>query len=401
MPSTKKNLSVSQLRVGLFVLAGLVILAFMILNSSGDFNPFKKTMTLKARFASADGLREGAEVQLAGIRIGKVSLVRLLPPDSPEDAKVEATIIVDRELEGRPVTERIRTDSLAQLVATSVLANDKMINITTGTAKGSPVNEGHVLDSRDAISINQLTVTGNELLQQINRLAGPANEILNKANQGEGTLGNFINDPSLYNSLDTTILETKTLMVKLQETVEGLNKGGGSAGKLLKETELYDSLNATVKQLEAISADIRAGRGSAGKFISDEKFYEETKQAVTEIRGAAEKLNGVADDLKVLTGNMRLGKGSAGKLFTDEKLYENAVLALDRFNSTAEKLDLILGDARGGKGTLGKLLTDETLYNNVNQTASNVNQLSSEGTKLLYDFRQNPKKYLRIKVSLF
>lgn len=49
----------------------------------------------------------------------------------------------------------------------------------------------------------------------------------------------------------------------------------------------------------------------------------------------------------------------------------------------------------------GKLINDETLYNNLNQTASNVNQLSSEGTKLIYDFRQNPKKYLRIKLSLF
>ena len=59
------------------------------------------------------------------------------------------------------------------------------------------------------------------------------------------------------------------------------------------------------------------------------------------------------------------------------------------------------GPAASGKGTLGKLVTDETLYNNINQTASNVNQLSSESTKLIYDFRQNPRKYLRIKVSLF
>jgi hypothetical protein len=40
------------------------------------------------------------------------------------------------------------------------------------------------------------------------------------------------------------------------------------------------------------------------------------------------------------------------------------------------------------------LLTDESLYNN-------VNNFSSEGVKLLYDFRQNPKKYLTIKFQLF
>jgi phospholipid/cholesterol/gamma-HCH transport system substrate-binding protein len=61
----------------------------------------------------------------------------------------------------------------------------------------------------------------------------------------------------------------------------------------------------------------------------------------------------------------------------------------------------MLSDAQAGKGTIGKLVTDETLYNSINQTASNVNQLSSEGTKLIYDFRQNPKKYLRIKLAIF
>jgi len=134
---TRKTLTFSKLRVGIFVLIGLVVLGFLILNSSGDFNPFESKMRLKARFAAADGLREGSEVQLAGVRIGKVEDVTLLPPDSPEDFKVEAVMAIDQELNGRPINERIRTDSNAQLIATSLLANDKIINISPGTAKGS------------------------------------------------------------------------------------------------------------------------------------------------------------------------------------------------------------------------------------------------------------------------
>ena len=148
---------------------------------------------------------DGSEVQLAGVRIGKVGEVSLLPPDSPEDARVEAIMTVDGNLGGRPISERIRTDSTAQLIATSVLANDKLINITPGTAKGAAVTENDVLDSTSAMSINQLTQTGNDLLQQINKLAIPTNEILNKANQGEGTLGRIINDESLYNNLDAAV----------------------------------------------------------------------------------------------------------------------------------------------------------------------------------------------------
>src|SRR5687768_10618838 len=167
MVETKKTLTFSKLRVGIFMLIALAVLGFLILNSSGEFNPFEKKMRLKARFAAADGLREGSEVQLAGVRIGKVEDVTFLQPDSPEDFKVEAVMAVDAELNDEPISERIRSDSTAQLIATSLLANDKVINISLGTAKGSPIRENEVLRSGVAISINQLTQTGNELLEQI------------------------------------------------------------------------------------------------------------------------------------------------------------------------------------------------------------------------------------------
>ncbi len=287
MPPTQRNLGFSQLRVGIFVLFGLAVLAFLIINSTGDFNPFEKKLQLKARFADADGLREGAEVQLAGVSIGKVKEVILLPPDSNEDAKVEAIITVNENLGGRPITERIRTDSIAQLAATSVLANDKMINITPGTQKGTPVSENQVLESASAMSINKLTQTGNELLEQINKLSVPANEILGKANRGEGTLGRIVNDDSLYKNLDATLGETKVTIAKLQTTIDKVNRGDGTAGKLLNDPELYNSLNRTVGKLESISNDLRAGRGTAGKLLSNDELYNDTRAAIADLRVSA------------------------------------------------------------------------------------------------------------------
>src|SRR5258708_17233352 len=261
MPRRQQKLTLSELRVGIFMLAALLITGFLILNSSGNFNPFEKKMRLKARFASADGLHSGADVQLAGVSIGKVEDVKFLPPDSPTDERIEATLNIVQVLDKKPITELIRTDSTAQLVATSILGNDKMINITPGSSKGSSVTENATLTSSAGIGLNQLTATGNDLLAQINKLAVPANEILNKANQGEGTLGRIINDESLYKSLDGTIAE-------MRRTIDRLNKGQGSAGKLLNDPKLYDNLNKTVAHLEAISSDIKAGRGSVGKFAS-------------------------------------------------------------------------------------------------------------------------------------
>lgn len=401
MASTKTNMSFSKLRVGMFILFGLAVLAFLILNSTGDFNPFEKKLHLKARFAAADGLREGSEVQLAGVRIGKVEQVSFLPPDTEGDFKVEALLSVDMELNGTAINERIRKDSVAQLIALSLLANDKTINISPGSPKSDPVSDGDVLNTGVAISINQLTQTGNDLLGQINKLAVPANEILNKANRGEGTLGKIVNDESLYRELDSTVAETRLTMTKLQTTIDKINQGKGSAGKLLNDSALYDNLNKTVAQLEGISTDIRAGRGTAGKFVTDDALYNETRAAIIDLRTSAAKINAIADDFKSITADLTQGKGTAGKLLKDDQLYDEARDTLTKFNATATRLEAMLGDAQAGKGTIGRLVTDETLYNSINQTASNVNQLSSEGSKLIYDFRQNPKKYLRIKLSIF
>ena len=66
MPPSKKTVSWRELRVGLLVLGSIAILVFLILNASGDINPFSKKLHLRARFADANGLREGSEVQTSG-----------------------------------------------------------------------------------------------------------------------------------------------------------------------------------------------------------------------------------------------------------------------------------------------------------------------------------------------
>ena len=394
MVDTRRSFRLSQVRVGIFVLFGLAILAFLIMNSTGDFNPFEQKLRLKAHFMAADGLREGSEVQLAGVRIGKVDSVQLLPPDSEDDAKIEAILTVDQELNGRPINERIRTDSTAQLVAVSLLANDKLINISPGTTRGEAVPENFVLESRESTTINNLTETGNELLDQIRRLAIPANEILTKANRGEGTLGRVVNDESLYRNLDSTIAEAKTTVRQLQQTLDRVNRGEGTAGLLIRDRELYDNLNKSVLQIEAITSDIKAGRGTAGKIVSDDALYNDTRAAINDLRTATNKLNLLMDDVAA-------GKGTIGKLFNDDKLYGDASLTLERFNTAAVRIESLIADAQAGKGTLGRLVTDDTLFNNANNTVQSINKFSDNASRMIDDFRQNPKKYLRIKLSLF
>lgn len=394
MPSRKQNLRLSELKVGIFMLGALVITGFLILNSSGSFNPFERKINLKARFVSADGLHDGSDVQLAGVSVGKVQDVRFLPPGEADGERIEASFAVVETFDNKPITELIRTDSTANLVSTSVLGNDKMINISPGTAKGSPIEPNGLLKSKAEVSLTQLTATGSDVFSQ-------AREVLEKANRGEGTLGRVVNDAALYENLDGAVAETRATMTRLQETIDRINRGEGTAGKIVNDPELYNSLNRTVRQLETISNDLQAGRGSAGRLLKDDALYVETRAAVNELRRSTEKISSIADDVKSITGDIREGRGTAGKLFKDDKFYDDLRAAITKLGSASNRIDSLIANAQSGKGTLGRLITDEKLYNDLSQTANNVSTFTSEGTKLLYDFRQNPKKFLRIELDLF
>jgi phospholipid/cholesterol/gamma-HCH transport system substrate-binding protein len=381
MPKTRKTVGLSELRVGILVFVSIIILVLLILNASGDINPFAKKLHLKARFGDANGLREGSEVRLAGVSVGKVDQILLLPPsDVPNAPRVEALMTIRNTIDGRPAVERIRTDSTAQQGSPSLLGNEMLINITPGTALGQPVKDYAILPSSSSNTVNDFATSGTDLAQRLSKLSDEISVIVRNVKEGKGTVGHLFNDESLYNNLNATIRDTEDLMVQIRS-------GQGSAGKFVNDPALYNNTNDIAKNLKQLSDDLNAGKGTAGKLLHDDALYNRINHIADRVDQSVDKINDIVADINN-------GRGTAGKLLKDEQLYNDARAAIARFNTAAERIDSVVASAQRGEGTLGKLLTDETLY-------SNVNQLSSESVKLLYDFRQNPKKYLTIKFQLF
>jgi phospholipid/cholesterol/gamma-HCH transport system substrate-binding protein len=382
MSPRNKSMGWRELRLGLFVVAAIAGLIILLLNASSNFSWFSRKVKLRARFPSADGVRQGSDVQLAGMHIGQVDDVRILDPTEIADSpyKVEVRFSVDQKIDGRDARERIRTDSKAQLTNPSLLGSDRIVNITPGTPLGQPISDNALLQTMPPSGIDQLLSSGGDLAQQLNELSKQFTDIATRINQGQGTLGRFVNDESFYNNLNATMRQTQDLMRQIQS-------GQGSAGKFINDPALYNNLNALSTQLQTIADNLQKGRGTAGKLLTDEQLYNDVRATVT-------KANRSIDEIQGLVSDVRAGRGTLGKLATDEAIYNDARIAIARFNTTAERLDSLIAGIQRGEGTAGKLVTDEQLYNN-------VNQLSSESVKLLYDFRQNPKKYLSIKLSIF
>src|SRR5204862_3459389 len=151
MPKSTRNIVLSELRVGLLVFIALAVLIVLVLNASGELNPFKSHLHLRARFSDANGLREGSDVKLAGVKIGKVDRIRLLSPSevgtTSNPQKIEAFLTIDTKIDGVPATDRIRSDSTAQQAAPSILGSEMIVNITPGTPLGQAVKENDLLTS--------------------------------------------------------------------------------------------------------------------------------------------------------------------------------------------------------------------------------------------------------------
>src|SRR5204862_811410 len=179
MPKSTRNIGMSELRVGLLVFIALAVLVVLILNASGELNPFKSHLHLRARFADANGLRDGSDVKLAGVKIGKVDHLRLLSPSEvgtgPSPQKIEAFLTIDSKIDGIPATDRIRTDSTAQQAAPSILGSEMIVNITPGTSIGQPVKENDLLPSTSGSTMSDLATNGTELAQKLSKLSDQLN----------------------------------------------------------------------------------------------------------------------------------------------------------------------------------------------------------------------------------
>jgi phospholipid/cholesterol/gamma-HCH transport system substrate-binding protein len=380
MPRTQQA-SLSQLRVGLLVLAALAIMIVTIFTVSGDLRlpGITKTATVNTEMASVDGLTKGAEVRLSGKRIGSVSEIKFgdnIPTDPTQQNNIRIAMEIDGKLDGRPAIERIRTDSLAVLKSAGVLG-DNVIDITPGTTLGQPIQDGGFIKSRAQKSVGDIINASQTAVGNLNEISEDIKAMTGNLRDGKGSMGKFLNDEAFYLDLDKTVRQAESLMVEIKQ-------GKGTIGQLVSDPTLYNQANDTITRLRAITDQVgdqlTTGRGTIGKLFKEEEIYNDAKSLVA-------RLDKTSKSLETTVSRIESGEGTVGKLIKEDKIYDDARATIERLNAISARLER-------GEGTVGLLLKDEKLYNN-------LNNVSAEITKMLYDFRQNPKKYLNVKVTIF
>lgn len=357
MPS-QKQLKWSQLKVGVTIIVACVTLGVLLFLMSGTAGVFTTRITIKSYFDNAEGLRVGAPVRLSGVDIGNVTKISVVgnKPLTP----VEVTMKVSTKY-----GFGLRRDSVTSLETAGVLG-ETYLDIDSAQAVGPPLQDGDTLPTQVHPDFNQVVRASQSTLQNMDALLKRADRILAFAESGKGSLGKLIYDPTLYNRFSATVAE-------FQKIVAQVGNGEGSLGRLVSRNDAYDKFIATLDKMNKVVDDLQQGKGTAGKFLKDPSLYNNANDTIA--------------NLKKVTEDINAGKGTLGKLTKDEELAK-------KLDTTITKLSQLTSDLEAGQGSAGKFFKDESFYNN-------TNQMLVETRELLKAIRENPKKYLSIKLHVF
>lgn len=351
MPA-RKAVTWTELRVGLFVLATVAILATFIFYVTGEGALFARHEELKTYLPDVSGLKSGAPVRLAGVEIGTVHRVGLsdFRDDPARHTEVFFRVRTDYQ-------EDIRTDSQA-FITTEGLLGESVLEITRGVS-GTRVPPGGTIPGSQRGNIKQV-------VQNVEKITGDISILTADMRAGKGTVGKLIEDPALYNRARQAVDEFQSLTRRAAA-------GEGTLGKLVVSEELYNQLKGTANSFDEVVRDLRAGQGTLGKLIYDTTVYD--------------KASSVVERADRIVARVEAGEGTLGKLVTEDKLHQDVSQTFANVRDITRKIN-------EGEGTLGRAANDPRAY-------ENFNELTSEIRALISDFRKDPKRYLRIKLSLF
>jgi len=137
----------TEVVVGLFLILGLTTFAFLAVKLGGLGNTGAGLYVLEARFQSTSGLKKGADVEMAGVIIGKVLDIRF----DPENYEA----VVDLSL---PNDVEIQEDAIASVRSTGLIGG-KYLKLTAG-------GSDRILEPGELIVQTEASVSIEELISK-------------------------------------------------------------------------------------------------------------------------------------------------------------------------------------------------------------------------------------------
>jgi phospholipid/cholesterol/gamma-HCH transport system substrate-binding protein len=232
----------TEAKVGILVLVGIILLLFMSFRVSRLERLKGEVYT--ALFPSVSGLVINANVEVAGVPVGRVEKIGLDKGMAKVWMKIgQAQLHADAEA----------------AVKTHGMLGDKYIEVKPGSPEAPVLPPGaEITNVRSVPDIEQLLTS------------------LDSAARGMADLGK-----SLHEAVGGE--EGKN---KIREIVANLQEASAGLKDMVKNNQ--GKVNDIVANLDDITTKVKGGEGSLGKLVNDDTLYNETEKTLRKVQKAAE-----------------------------------------------------------------------------------------------------------------
>lgn len=292
MDKYRREISI-EILVGLFMFTVLIALGvFTIVLSQKSF--FKKTYPYEFVFSEVGGLREGDNVYLRGMNVGRVKQIAL------EDSQVHVYVTTDVPI---------------------VLHRKYSIDVVNASMLGGKYLKIYEGPDTEPLLGENVTILGSppvDVIEELSSTVKGIQSMIDAVNKGQGTMGKLLTDDTIYDNLVYVSDQLKLLGDRLEN-------GEGTIGRLFKDEEVYNDVQQLMANFREISDRLAAGEGTLGKLVSkDTGVYEDFDATIKSIRSISEQVSA--------------GEGTLGKLVRDATLYDESTLLVGDMRAAIDDL---------------------------------------------------------------
>ncbi len=267
-----------KLKLGIFVIAGLVLFIIGVYLIGNQQSMFGSTIRLYASFQNINGLKTGNNVRFSGLNIGTVKSISML-----NDSIIVVGMAIDQKS-----SHHIHKGATAA-IGTDGLVGNMIINIIAGKDGGAAIAEGDTLLSFRKLSTDEMLSTLNVTNENAAMLTADLLKITRAINAGEGPFSLLIKDKAAAEDISLTLRnfhQTSAAALRIMQHTDqlilSLNDKNGLAG-LAKDSltanhirsvavnldKTSAHLNEVVADLQSTINEIRHGKGTLNYLVND------------------------------------------------------------------------------------------------------------------------------------
>jgi phospholipid/cholesterol/gamma-HCH transport system substrate-binding protein len=322
-----------QFRVGVMVLATIIILAILLILFGDLPSLVKGTYIVHFDFPQAPGVTPDTPIRVNGVLIGRIKQVDLVP----------AGVLLTGKIEDK---YKLNHTQMARIGGS--LLGDAVVEIVPGDGRGGPgevQNGEHMVGvvAKDPLqAIVNLEANVSEAVKSIAQTSDEIRALANRANK--------IIDLN-ESSINRIIANTEQTLAQLRSTVASIDT-------LVSDPEIRASLKRTIDGLPDVLDEVQSAIGGVKNTmqIADRNLTnlegitkplgERGPRLVENVDRAVAQLEGVMNELTGFTKSLSSSQGTISKLLKDPKLYDQVSETVGNLNQLTRDLKPILNDVR-------------------------------------------------------